>query len=150
MSYISSLFLFHNCSLEYISSNTFNGHHGHFNIGLAFDCLVLSFSWVTVCNLWLKFVAAVLFFCFIVVCVLSLLVEKSVYFSYYYVSRIGETLSYNGLRQMGLITLKWSFLFEPFHVDSSQWISFGGSTAVYGSSAPWSRMLQFQSIQPTR
>ena len=39
---------------------------------------------------------------------------------------------YSGLRQIGLISLKWGSLFGAFPVDSKQQISFGGSGAVYG------------------
>ena len=50
----------------------------------------------------------------------------------YYISGLGETLSYNGPKQIGLISLKLGFLFGVFHVDSKQQILFWGSSAVYG------------------
>ena len=51
---------------------------------------------------------------------------------HYYISELGETLNYNGLRQIGLISFKWSSLFGALSVDSKQRISFGGSSVVYG------------------
>ena len=53
-------------------------------------------------------------------------------FYYCYINGIGKTLSYNGLRQIGLITFKWGSFFGALSLDSKQWISFGGSSVVYG------------------
>ena len=51
----------------------------------------------------------------------------------YYISGLGETWSYNRLRQIGLISLKLGFLFGAFLVNFKQRISFWGSIAVlYG------------------
>ena len=52
-------------------------------------------------------------------------------FYHYYINGLGETLSYNGLRQIGLISFKWGSLFGALSVDSKQRISFGGSSVVY-------------------
>ena len=43
-----------------------------------------------------------------------------------------SVLSYNGLKQIGLISFKWGSLFGALSVDSKQRISFGGSSVVYG------------------
>ena len=51
---------------------------------------------------------------------------------YYFINRLGETLSCNGLRQIGLISFKWGSLFGALSVDSKQQISFGVSSVVYG------------------
>ena len=53
-------------------------------------------------------------------------------FPHYYISGFGENFSYNRLRQTGLINLKWGFLFGALLMDSIQWISFGGFSAVSG------------------
>ena len=45
---------------------------------------------------------------------------------------LGETFSFNGLRQIGLISFKWGSLFGALSVDSKQRISFGSSSVVYG------------------
>ena len=100
------------------------------------------------CNLWLSSFLLCFFPVYVCVCVcVSACLYVCVYglhlgsfysyrkgaqFSYYYISGFGETLSYNGLRQIGLISLKWGFLFEVSPVDSKQRIPFGGSGAVYG------------------
>ena len=43
-----------------------------------------------------------------------------------------ETLSYNWLRQIGLISFKWGSKSGVLSVVSKQWISFGVSSVVYG------------------
>ena len=56
-------------------------------------------------------------------------------FSHYYIIGLGETLIYSRLRQIGLISLKWGFLFEAMPTDFKQRILFGCSstTMVYYS-----------------
>ena len=61
-------------------------------------------------------------------------------FYHYYINGLAEKLSYNGLRQMGLISFNWDSLFGALPVDSKQRISFGGSSVVV-------MVLQFQSIK---
>ena len=53
-------------------------------------------------------------------------------FFHWYINGLGEILRYNGLRQIGLISLLWGFLFGAFLVDSKQRILFGGFSVVYG------------------
>ena len=74
-------------------------------------------------------------FCFM--CVLRCDVLGSFYsqrqgtqFSHYDINRFEETLSYNGLKQRGLIGFKWGSLFGALSVDSKQRISFGGPSVV--------------------
>ena len=79
-------------------------------------------------------------FCFILfyVCVkgwcsrLFLFVETGAQFYHYYINGLGETLSYKGPRQIGLISFKWGSLFGALSVDSKQQMLFGGSSVVYG------------------
>ena len=53
--------------------------------------------------------------------------EEGAQFSHYYISKLGETLSYNGLKKIGLISLKSSFLFGHLPADFKQQISSGSS-----------------------
>ena len=79
------------------------------------------------------------FFClFCFMCVLRVDILGSFYstrhgaqFYHYCINGLWETISYNGLRQVGFISFKWSFLFGVLSVDSKQRISFGSSSVLY-------------------
>ena len=45
-------------------------------------------------------------------------------------NELGETLSYNGVRQIGVVSFKWGSLFGAFSLDSKQQISFRSSSVV--------------------
>ena len=53
-------------------------------------------------------------------------------FYHYYINGLEETLSYNWLRQIGLISFKCGSLFGALSADSNQRISFEGSSVAYG------------------